>query len=114
MSRAKKPLSREEASALLDRLLDTPFWPDSLRAGEVYETKSDDNPHDEKSCVSVVFSQDGDAWVEVQSFIDPDADIYTASHRFRTYMGGGRRLRTRNALLFLARAIQLDAKEASR
>jgi hypothetical protein len=104
----RKTLSSAEASALLDQLLDTPFWPASLNASEAYHTKSDDNPRDEASHLSVVFSPDGDAWVEVQSFIDPDADIYTATHRFRTYLGGGRRLHIRNALLFLARAIQLD------
>jgi hypothetical protein len=96
---------------MLDRLLDTPFWPDTLDSNEVYRTKSDDNPRCEESFLTVVFGNDGDAWVQVLSQIDPDADMYSTSHRFRTYAGGGRRLRIRNALLFLARAIQLDQAE---
>lgn len=104
-------MSPDEASRLLDRLLDTPFWPNTLNSNEVYKTKSDDNPHSEESYLSVVFGNDGDAWVDVLSWTDLNAEVFTTTHRFRTYAGGGRRLRIRNALLFLARAIQLDQAE---
>lgn len=92
----------------LKRLLEKPWFPETLVTRTCYERTQDDcdgNPL--KGRISVIIDEQGDVWFEA-------IDIEThsqASLRFRTYMGGGMSLRTRQALLFLCEAIRLDNEE---
>lgn len=98
---------------VMDTLLDATFWPTALKTDTVYIRRSDDTEGADDT-IRVSFSRDSDAWVEVLSMGDPDPEAdssFMGLHRFRSYSGGGRSLRVRNALLFLARAIQLDNEE---
>lgn len=82
-------------------LLCDPHWPAHLHTSELYEARCDDEP---EGRMRVMFTQDGDAWVHVA-----DGDGQLAGVRIRTLSGGGRQIRTRQALLWLAEAIRLDA-----
>jgi hypothetical protein len=94
-------------TASLRKLLETPFWPDTLRTGEFYQRYEDDSP---LGNISVVVGGDGDAHLSVIQELDPN-DRHL-SMRFRMPMtGGGQSPRVRNALLFLAEAIRLDNLE---
>ena len=122
MPKAKGP-NRQELQRLVknhfddivDILLETPHWPKFLKTNLQYKRCSDDTDGEDQS-ITVIFGSDGDAWFEVRSDLKPSApDSFKSrvSHRFRTYAGGGRSLRTRVAVMILARAIQLDEKEMS-
>ena len=77
-------------------------WPKGLREQTLYRRLHDDHDSDCVGHLSVIFSPDGDAWVS----IDPPS----AGLRFRNFFGGGRSLRTRNALMILALAMKLDGE----
>lgn len=100
-----KEICEAYSDEILQILLDTPFWPKGLTSETPYQRYDDDT---RLGHLTIYFSPDGDAWVDVLSQKDP-TDPY--SHRFRTYFGCGQSLRVRNALLFLAMAIELDNKE---
>ncbi len=85
-------------------ILESPFWLDEIQPTVVYQTEDDDSPPDE-AWLQVVFSIDGDAWVAKIT------DSPIKSIRKRTYAGGGKDLRTRQALMILAYAMKLDAAE---
>lgn len=99
---------------VLDLVLNRPFWHSKVKTNINYRRRSDDTDGDDLG-ISIIFSQDGDAWVQVDSYRKnrktgedlPDS----GSHRFRTYYGGGSSMRTRIAFMILARAIQLDQAE---
>jgi len=86
-------------------LLENPTWPEGLEARKIYRRLHDDHDGTRKGHLSVVFSDDGDAWVSI-----PDARPGEGL-RFRSYAGGGSSLRTRAALLILAEAMRLDEEE---
>jgi DNA-binding transcriptional ArsR family regulator len=80
-------------------ILEHPRWPDGLEAMRNYEREGDM----------------GDNGV-LRVYVDDQGDVYVSTHvahsvRFCTKVGGGRSPRTRAAVLYLARAIQLDKKE---
>lgn len=83
-------------------ILESSFWLDEIESTVVYQTEDDDSPPNE-AWLQVVFSNDGDAWVAKIT------DSPIKSIRKRTHAGGGRDLRTRQALMILAYAMKLDA-----
>jgi len=96
---------REDIQADAIRLLETPFWPEGLETRTRYYRPHDDEPPANGHGISVVISNDGDVWPDLQRapFIGP---------RYRMPMiGGGASPRVRNALLLLALAIKLDNAE---
>lgn len=87
-----------------------PFWPPALRAGERYRVLCDDKGRNGGTWLDVFLANDGDVHVSMQDWENvPDGkpDPWP-SLRVRTYTGGGRNERTRQALLWLAEAIRLD------
>ena len=84
-------------------ILENPFWLDEIESNMVYQTEDDDSPPGE-AWLQVVFSIDGDAWVAKIT------DSPIKSIRKRTYAGGGKDHRTRQALMILAYAMKLDAE----
>ncbi len=90
--------------SLIQELLELPYWPPELCADTMYARLHDDTDGEDKGCIGVLIDKFGD--VRVAS----DACQFEYL-RFRTDGGGGRSLRTRNALLFLALAIKLDNEE---
>ncbi len=94
------------ASQEIRRLLEKPYWPQTLEAGKLYERFEDDSP---TGRISVVFGGDGDGYIMLNAVQDPNE--HKLSMRFRMpMMGGGQSPRVRNALLILAEAIRLDNK----
>ena len=90
---------------VLAALLEVPFWPEGLDAKESYQRFGDDD----NSFLRVLFSDDGDAWPNMFHLeMEGDREHMATSPRYRTYFGGGHSLRTRAALLMLAKAIAMD------
>lgn len=107
-----KPASRTSVESVVLR----PHWPDGLEVRKVYRFQCDDCcPAEDKKELTVVVAEDGDVWLGMTEV----NDIHTGkpyfnprpSVRCRTGVGGGDHWRTRQALLWLARAIQLDNEE---
>lgn len=92
-----------------------PHWPDGLEARKLYKLKCDDASPDECRELSLVISDDGDVWLGMMQIDDlRTSKPYSNPHpsvRCRTGIGGGKNRRTRQALLWLAKAIQLDNEE---
>lgn len=86
-------------------ILDELPWPPSVEVQRHYIRHGDDN----NGTLTIVFGEDGDGWVEIISDTDPNDSTF--SHRFRGFFGGGESLRTRTALIVLAKAIELDNKD---
>jgi len=89
-----------------------PKWPVGLEMGSAAQVACDDNGRDGNHWFRVWVAPDGDVHLMMQNY-DQEADWLDPfpSIRIRTDMGGGRHLRTHQALLWLARAIQLDEEE---
>jgi hypothetical protein len=87
-------------------------WPDGLEQNVHYEFPCDDKGRDGGCWLRVVVANDGDAHVSMQEWEDirePGTKPNPIpSVRCRSFAGGGRFLRTRQALLMLANAIRLD------
>ena len=94
----------EKADKLTKELLEENYWLPNINNTDRYFITQDDNEGNAASGLSVMFSEDGDAWVKTY-------DKPMESCRFRTYAGGGRSHRVRNALMILAEAIRLDSQE---
>jgi hypothetical protein len=108
---SEKAASRTSVESVVLR----PHWPEGLKPLKFYEFQCDDKGRDGGSWLRVFVANDGDVHVAMQEWEDikekgshPDP---FPSVRCRTLGGGGRHLRTRQALLWLARAIQLDNEE---
>ncbi len=102
-----KTMVQTHPDVVLRELLEHPFWPKEVEAGTAYTRVEDDTA----SVLAVVFSSaDSDAWVEVISHLDPTEGGTALRFRMPLF-GGGESPRTRQALLFLARAMQLDRAE---
>ncbi len=90
-------------------------WPDGLEHRKVYEVICDDKGRDGGSFLQVFIADDGDVHVSMQDWEDIRTEGTKPSPfpsiRVRTLCGGGRNSRTRLALLWLAKAIQLDNQE---
>jgi len=98
-----------------------PHWPAGLEPGETYVLPCDDNRH---ACLRVTVGPDGDVWLGMEAQrvdtqtgrpLERDDPVLgldpLPSLRNRTLAGGGRHLRTHQALLWLALAIKLDNAE---
>jgi hypothetical protein len=86
-----------------------PHWPETLKSRQLYERPCDDKRYGR---LTLSFSEDGDAWVTVHEGEREDlSDFHTATVRIRTLFGGGRSIRTRQALLWLAEAMRQDEAE---
>ena len=93
-----------------------PAWPQGLEVGKYYEIPCDDDGQSLDAKLKVLIAQDGDvhiSTVKLQQFRSKGALLLDGlpSVRIRSRPGGGRNLRTRQALLWLAEAIRLDTKD---
>ena len=88
-------------------------WPAGLQAGQYYEVLCDDKGRNGGSYLRVLIANDGDVHVMMQDWEDmPKGDPSPfPSIRIRSLAGGGKNIRTRQALLWLAEAIRLDTQE---
>jgi hypothetical protein len=91
-------------------------WPEGLQAMKRYELPCDDDGRLCDAKMAVLIDQQGDVYVSMSAYHDGDRDSRNLNPfpvvRVRTGIGGGRNRRTRQALLWLARAIELDTKES--
>lgn len=101
-----RKICEEYPNEVIQALLETPFWPAGIETSEYYRRFDDDT---RKGMLWVMFSPDGDSWVDVAAEKDPEEMIH--SHRFRNYFGGGQSERVHVALKILAVAIKLDNEE---
>jgi len=93
--------------AIIQQVLETPFWLSTIKTRECYQRYEDDSP---LGFLSITFGDDGDGHMLVIHEQDPNEPRF--SMRFRMPMtGGGQSPRVRNALLILAEAIRLDNLE---
>ena len=101
-----KRIKRTEIPETIKALLDDAYWLDDLEPQVEYSRSQDDHEGDiTNGVLHVVITCDGDAHVMI-----------TYQHsgefiRFRTALGGGLSLRTRNALVILALAMKMDQEE---
>lgn len=103
-----------------------PHWPNGLEQGKFYQFNCDDDGRDGNAFIRVFVANDGDVHLCASKRIEKgETDRVTGerlpaiydnfpSVRCRTCGGGGQHRRTRQALLWLARAIQLDNEELGR
>ncbi len=98
-------VSQERLMKDLRRILENPFWIDSLETNTTYSRLHDDRDGTKTGSINVIFSEDGDTWIKIEH------EIPGGSLRFRNDFGGGESLRVRNALIMLALAIDLDNQE---
>lgn len=98
--RSRRPtlLAGESLERVLDKVLESYFWPQALSASSSFSRIHDDNDGDPHQVLVVHIGHDGDVWVL------PTEN----SLRFRAPLGGGMSPRVRNALLVLAEAIRRD------
>lgn len=93
-----------------------PHWPEGLETQTIYKFPCDDKGRDGGTWLRVIIAEDGDAHVSMQEWEDIREEGSKPSPfpsvRCRTYFGGGRHLRTRQSLLWLAQAIRLDNADA--
>ena len=92
-----------------------PRWPDGLEPDKRYEVLCDDNGVRCDAKLSVVVDSQGDVYLCMREYRDENRDhtnLKTNPHvRICTRSGGGRMHRTRQALLWLAKAIELDTAD---
>jgi hypothetical protein len=88
----------------IKKILETPYWPPELEVDARYFRIQDDCDGDLSEGIEVSVDQMGDIFVQTNC-----SPIHTC--RYRTWGGGGRSLRVRNALLLLAIAIKMDNDE---
>jgi hypothetical protein len=90
---------QEDPDAVLRAVLETPFWPPGVKTDTVYTRQHDDTDGEKDGLLTITFSCDGDAWINIDTLM---------MLRFRTFGGGGASPRTRAAITVLAKAIQDD------
>lgn len=101
---AKPIVTRENVDQVIRELLDFPFCLRNLEAMTPYRVQTDDTDGSPTyGWLSVVISPDSDVHLRTTS-----QDGLPDEIRFRTYFGGGKHLRARNAVLILAEAIRLE------
>lgn len=91
------------------------MWPEGLKAETFYTFLCDDEGSDGGTFFCVFVAGDGDVYLRAQEWHDikrdgTQPDPFPAI-RCRTGQGGGRHMRTRLALLWLADAIRRDNEE---
>lgn len=91
-------------------------WPEGLEARKLYELYCDDDGARCDAKLRVIISEDGDVFVSMSAYHDVERTVDNLNPfptvRVRTGIGGGRNRRTRQALLWLAKAIELDTIES--
>jgi hypothetical protein len=112
----KKSESQRVTPAGGEDVVFEPMWPAGLNQKEFYQLPCDDKGRNGGSWLKVMVAGDGDVHLMMQDWEDvpngePDP---IPTLRCRNYFGGGRNERTHQALLWLARAIQLDTGAAER
>jgi hypothetical protein len=90
-------------------------WPEGLNIDGYVEVSCDDAGPNDSTWLRVMVAPDGDVHLAMQKWEDI-RDAQTEPNPFptmrvRTMAGGGRNLRTRLMLLWLMRAMQLDAAD---
>jgi hypothetical protein len=107
-------LDGEEVSKLEDQVF-RPHWPEGLKEATLYSTECDDDGRLCDARMNVFSDNQGDMYVSMHAYNDEERGVKNLNPfpkiRIRTGIGGGRMRRTRQALLWLARAIQLDNAE---
>ena len=93
-----------------------PNWPEGVKPMTQYIFKCDDSGPRELHQLKLTIAEDGDVWVGMHNInLDGTSSVDKTnpfpSVRCRTFAGGGRHCRTRQALLWLAKAIILDNAE---
>lgn len=91
-------------------------WPQGLEVGKFYEIPCDDDGHSLEAKLKVLVAQDGDVHISTTKLrqFKSKGELQLdglPSVRIRNRAGGGRNLRTRQALLWLAEAIRLDNQD---
>lgn len=90
-------------------------WPEGLEHRKLYEFRCDDKGRGGNCWLRLIVAEDGDVHLSMMDWEDPQHPDSKPSTlptvRCRTLVGGGRHRRTRQALLWLAKAIELDNKE---
>lgn len=114
----KKSPASPACSTLDESQVFEPRWPTGITDLETYQVLCDDKGRDGGSWLRVLIAGDGDVHVSMQDWENIKEEgtkpSCFPSVRIRTYDGGGRNIRTRQALLWLARAIMLDNEENKR
>jgi hypothetical protein len=89
-------------------------WPEGLEAMKSYGVECDDEGMRCDANMSVMVDEQGDVYVSMHAYHDEDRTVRNLNPfptiRIRTGIGGGRNRRTRQALLWLAKAMELDAE----
>jgi hypothetical protein len=92
-----------------------PQWPEGLDQGGIYEVLCDDKGRNGQTWLRVIIANDSDVHVSMQEWEDGyERPSPFPSIRVRTFAGGRRNHRTRQALLWLADAIRRDNEEQGR
>jgi hypothetical protein len=92
-----------------------PKWPDGLEPNTAYRVLCDDKGRNGQTWLQVIIANDSDCHVMMQEWEDGyESPMVNPAIRVRTFAGGGRNLRTRQALLWLADAIRRDNEENKR
>ena len=97
-------MSKDITLKEITRILENPFWIPGLSSNDVYQRLHDDHDGTLEGKIIIQIDQTGDV------FFQTDTEKWQPM-RFRTIIGGGRSLRTRNALILLAFAMKLDNEE---
>jgi hypothetical protein len=99
-----------DAAKAVAKLLRSSFWLPTLSPKTAYRRLQDDHDGKRWGILTVVFSEDSDAWLEIDL---NGVEVLDTTIRFRVpVVGGGRSPRTRTALHILAEAIRLDNEES--
>ncbi|WP_455233423.1 hypothetical protein [Geopseudomonas aromaticivorans] len=108
MAAMSRNLSKSEADKALNDLLENDFWVDTLSTDEFYSRLHDDRDGHTTidHALTVAVASDADLHVMLPNSME--------SLRFRSYFGGGKSPRVRNALMVLAEAIRRDNAECPR
>lgn len=90
----------------------SPHWPADLKPNEVYEVACDDKGRDGRCWMRLIIANDCDVHLTMYEQEEPEFDPSPfPSIRVRNGFGGGRNMRTYQALLWLAQAMKLDGEE---
>jgi hypothetical protein len=89
-----------------------PHWPEGIKSREFYRVLCDDKGRLGGSWLQIMVDDQGDVYVSMQDWEDlpKGRPSPLPSIRIRTLTGGGKNLRTRQALLWLADAIRRDTR----
>jgi len=93
-----------------------PQWPEGLQLDDFVQLNCDDQGSDGQHWLKVWVAPDGDVHLLMWNLDHPDDEWANPmpTLRCRTEMGGETNTRTHQALLWLARAIQLDAEDRNK